>query len=63
MNRIVKLTSPNLNYIMICGAFALIYSGTSIVTYSIATEALRCNVRIIFQSPNYILISESKVVY
>ena len=49
MNRIVKLTSPNLNYIMICGAFALIYSGISIVTYSIATEALRCNVRVIFQ--------------
>ena len=43
--RIVKLTSPNLNYIMICGAFAQIYSAIPIVTYSIATQSFKCNVR------------------
>ena len=45
VRRIVKLTSPNLNYIMICGVFAQIYSAIPIVTYSIATQSFKCNVR------------------
>ena len=42
--RLVKLTSPNLNYIMICGATVLVYSCIPIVARTIVTHAFACNV-------------------
>ena len=44
-HRLIKLTSPNLNYIMICGAIVLVYSCIPIVAHTIVAHAFACNVR------------------
>ena len=45
IDRVVKLISPNLNYIMILGAVMIAVCGVPIRTTTIATQTIDCVVR------------------
>ena len=44
IHRIVKLTSPNLNYIMILGAVGILASGVVFRFTSVTSQTIKCTV-------------------